>query len=381
MPKTVLTAAEKTRYARHLMLDEVGVEGQICLSNSAVICIGAGGLGSPVLMYLAAAGVGRIGIVDHDQVEVSNLQRQILHGESGIGESKVESARQRLADINPHVHIEVFPEALTSQNALARLADWDVVIDGTDNFPTRYLINDACVILGKPLIYGSIYKFEGQASVFNYRGGPNYRDLFPEPPPPNSVPSCAEGGVLGILPGIIGCIQANEAIKVLLGLDGTLSGRLLLYNALKMSFFELRLQKDASAPPIRELIDYKQFCGMPNEPDQECTLTQLFSRITVGEASQKLNSGWKPYVLDVRRHAEAEIVSFDFTDRLQPHDQIQAIADELPRDTDILVHCKMGGRSARACEALAALGFERLYNLEGGIVGWAQEVDPDMPTY
>jgi len=376
-----LSPAERTRYARHLLLQEVGPDGQARLKASAVICIGAGGLGSPVLMYLAAAGVGRIGIVDHDVVETSNLQRQILHGESSVGQPKVESAKARLQDINPHLEIEVFHEPLTSANALERLADWDVVIDGTDNFPTRYLVNDACVILGKPLIYGSIYKFEGQISVFNHEGGPTYRDLFPDPPPPGAVPSCAEGGVLGILPGVVGCIQANEALKILLGIGESLSGRLLLYDALNMHFRELRLSRDPNSPAISELIDYDQFCGMPVATSKETCMTEPYARISVAEAAEKMDAGWRPYVLDVRRPAEAEIVAFDFADRLHPHDQIQSIAGDLPRDTDILVHCKMGGRSAKACEALAAEGFDRLFNLEGGIVGWAREIDPDMSTY
>jgi adenylyltransferase/sulfurtransferase len=376
-----LSDPERSRYARHLLLEQVGPEGQARLKASSVLCIGAGGLGSPVLMYLAAAGVGRIGIVDHDVVELSNLQRQVLHGQSTLGRAKVLSAKDRLLDINPHLDIQVFQEALTSANALERLAGWDVVVDGTDNFPTRYLVNDACVLLGKPLVYGSIYKFEGQISVFNHQGGPNYRDLFPQPPPPGAVPSCAEGGVLGVLPGVVGCIQANETLKLLLGIGETLSGRLLLYDALNMRFRELRLSADPNSPAITELIDYDQFCGMPNVCPKEAPVTEPFSRILVSEAAQKLEAGWKPFVLDVRRPAEAEIVAFDFTDRLQPHDQIQAIAEELPRDMDILVHCKMGGRSAKACEALAALGFDRLFNLEGGIVGWAQEIDPDMPTY
>ena len=377
----MLSPTEKRRYARHLLLDEVGIEGQERLKNSAVLCVGAGGLGSPVLQYLAAAGVGRIGIVDHDTVELSNLQRQVLHGESVLGMSKVQSAEQRLHETNPHVEVHGFPVPLTSENALDILKEWDLIIDGTDNFPTRYLINDACELLNKPLIYGSIYKFEGQMSVFNVDGGPTYRDLFPTPPPPGAVPSCAEGGVLGVLPAVVGSIQATEALKVLLGIGTSLSGRLLLYNALSMQFQELKFSRDPHRPAITHLIDYDEFCGFPQQSSKEPAVNELFSRISVQEAHSKMNEGWKPFVLDVRRPAEAEIVTLDFADRLQPHDQIQAIADELPRDTDILVHCKMGGRSAMACEALAAMGFNRLYNLEGGIVGWAQEVNPDLPTY
>lgn len=381
MSKDSLNSAERSRYARHLLLEHVGPEGQARLKASSVLCIGAGGLGSPVLLYLAAAGVGRIGIVDPDVVEVSNLQRQILHGDSTLGHPKVHSAKARLLDINPHLDIQIFEKAITRTNALELLADWDVVVDGTDNFPTRYLVNDACVILGKPLIYGSIYKFEGQLSVFNYQGGPNYRDLFPEPPPPNAVPSCAEGGVLGVLPGVVGSIQATETLKVLLEIGETLSGRLLLYDALNMRFRELKLSADPKRPAITELIDYDQFCKMPHTLSKEDTLNTLFSRMPVAEASEKLNQGWKPYVLDVRRPAETEIVAFDFSDRIHPHDQIHLIAEELPRDRDILVHCKLGKRSDMACEALAALGFNRLFSLDGGIVGWAKEIDPDMPTY
>jgi molybdopterin/thiamine biosynthesis adenylyltransferase/rhodanese-related sulfurtransferase len=376
-----LSPAERSRYARHLLLDPVGPKGQAKLKASSVLCIGAGGLGSPVLMYLAAAGVGRIGVVDPDRVEASNLQRQILHGESTLGHPKVESARARLADINPHVHVEVFETALSSENALQLLADWDVVVDGSDNFPTRYLVNDACVLLDKPLVYGSIYKFEGQMSVFNYRGGPNYRDLFPEPPPPGAVPSCAEAGVLGVLPAVVGSVQATETLKILLDIGESLSGRLLLYDALNMRFRELKLNADPKRPAITRLIDYAKFCGMPRTVPKECELTTLFSRIPVADAAEKMTQGWKPFVLDVRRPAEAEIVAFEFADRLQPHDQIQLIADDLPRDRDILVHCKLGGRSDMACEALAALGFDRLFSLDGGIVGWAKEINPDMPTY
>jgi len=380
-----LNRDEIARYSRHLILDEVGMEGQRRLKGSSVLCIGTGGLGSPLLMYLAAAGVGRIGIVDFDVVDTSNLQRQVLHGTSTVGVPKVQSAASRIADINPHVQVDIFEEALTSENAIRIFEPYDVVVDGTDNFPTRYLVNDACVILGKPNVYGSIFKFEGQASVFNYQGGPHYRDLYPEPPPPGLVPSCAEGGVLGILPGVIGCIQATETLKILLGRGDTLSGRLLLYDAMAMTFQELKLRKDPKLAPITELIDYQQFCGMPaNDHDQSpVTEDEPFQRIDVLAARDRLNTGWKPYVLDVRRESEAEIVRLDWADRLQPHGEVAAISDELPRDRDILVHCKVGGRSAKACVALAELGFEpeRLFNLDGGIVGWAKQVDPTLPTY
>lgn len=376
-----LTSEEIGRYSRHLILDEVGVEGQRRLKGGRVLCIGSGGLGSPLLLYLAAAGVGRIGLVDFDVVDASNLQRQIIHGTSSVGVPKVRSAAARIHDLNPNVVLDIFEEPLTSENALRILADYDVIVDGTDNFPTRYLVNDACVILGKPNVYGSIFKFEGQASVFNYQGGPNYRDLYPEPPPPGLVPSCAEGGVLGILPGVIGCIQATETIKILLGQGTSLSGRLLLYDALNMRFRELKLRRDPDAKPITQLIDYQEFCGMPNV--NNAPPAEPFARISVTDAKARLDAGWAPFVLDVRRANEAEIVKLSFADRLQPHTEVLQIAGELPRDRDILIHCKMGGRSAAAAQALAEAGFDpqRLFNLEGGITAWAQQVDPSLPTY
>ncbi len=374
-----LNRDEINRYARHLILDEVGMEGQRRLKASSVLCVGTGGLGSPLLMYLAAAGVGRIGIVDFDVVDESNLQRQILHGNSTVGLPKVQSAKARLADINPHIQIDVYEVPLTSENALRILEPYDVVVDGTDNFPTRYLVNDACVLLGKPNVYGSIFKFEGQATVFNYQGGPNYRDLYPEPPPPGLVPSCAEGGVLGILPGVIGCIQANETLKILLGKGETLSGRLLLYDAMNLKFRELKLRPDPNAQPITGLVDYQQFCGIPTQ--DEAPANEPFTRLEISEIEDRLGEGWAPYVLDVRKAFEAEIVSLEFADRLQPHTEVLDIIAELPRDRDILVHCKMGGRSAQACAALAGAGFERLFNMEGGIRGWAEQVDDSLPVY
>ncbi len=384
MTSDPLDRDEIVRYSRHLLLDEVGMEGQQRLKGSSVLCVGSGGLGSPVLMYLAAAGVGRIGIVDFDVVDTSNLQRQVLHSTSAVGESKVLSAARRISDINPHVQVDVFDQALTSENALEILATYDVVIDGTDNFPTRYLVNDACVLLNKPNVYGSIFKFEGQASVFNYQGGPNYRDLYPEPPPPGLVPSCAEGGVLGILPGVIGCIQATEALKILLNQGETLSGRLLLYNALDMQFRELKLRKDPARPPITALVDYDQFCGFPQqESASKAQTSEPFQRLDVKTAKARLDDGWNPYVLDVRRPAEATIVRFPWADRLQPHGAVHSIIDTLPRDRDLLVHCKGGTRSAKACATLAAAGFspDRLFNLDGGIIAWAEENDPTMPIY
>ncbi|MCB9674592.1 MAG: molybdopterin-synthase adenylyltransferase MoeB [Alphaproteobacteria bacterium] len=372
-----LTSEEIGRYSRHLLLEEVGVEGQQRLKGGSVLCVGTGGLGSPLLMYLAAAGVGRIGVVDFDVVDSSNLQRQVIHGTASVGRPKVRSAAARIADINPNVRVDVYEERITSENALRILEPYDVIVDGTDNFPTRYLVNDACVLLGKPYVYGSIFKFEGQASVFNLDGGPSYRDLYPEPPPPGLVPSCAEGGVLGILPGVIGVIQATEALKILLGRGTTLSGRLLLYDALQMRFRELELRKDPHARPIEGLVDYEEFCGVapPTPSDERVTL------VGVAEVARRRSEGWAPYVLDVRKPHEARIVTLPFVDRLVPHEQIASIAAELPRDRDILVLCRSGGRSATAAGTLAGLGFARLFDLDGGILAWAREIDPDLPTY
>jgi len=367
------------RYSRHLILDEVGMEGQRRLKGGAVLCVGTGGLGSPLLLYLAAAGVGRIGVVDFDVVDESNLQRQVLHGTSSVGRPKVESARARILDINPRCQVDVYETAIRSDNALEIVAPYDVVVDGTDNFPTRYLVNDACVIMGKPNVYGSIFKFEGQASVFNYRGGPNYRDLYPEPPPPGLVPSCAEGGVLGILPGVIGCIQATETIKILLNQGDTLSGRLLLYDAMQMTFRTLKLRCDPNRAPITELIDYQQFCGFP-AADTEPT-AEPFERLDVATIAAARADGWRPFVLDVRRTHEAEIVSLGWADALIPHGDVAANLDRIPRGRDILVHCKMGGRSAKAARVLADAGYQRVVNMEGGITAWATEIDPRLPTY
>lgn len=378
-----LTNEEVARYSRHLILDEVGMDGQRKLKGSSVLCVGTGGLGAPLLLYLAAAGVGRIGLVDFDVVDESNLHRQVIHGTSSVGKPKVLSARDRILDINPNVQLDIYEEPLTSENALRILEPYDVVVDGTDNFPTRYLVNDACVLLGKPNVYGSIFKFEGQASVFNYKGGPNYRDLYPEPPPPGLVPSCAEGGVLGILPGIIGLIQATETLKILLGKGTTLSGRLLLYDALEMRFRELKLRKDPNAKPVTELIDYEQFCGIPGLQALEEESMDAFHRIDVQTFKERWDGGWRPYVLDVRKPHEEQIVAFEYADRLHPHEQVAAIAGELPKDRDIVLQCRSGGRSAQAAQALAELGFDpdKLYNLEGGLLAWAREIDPSMPTY
>ena len=376
-----LTSPEISRYSRHLILEQVGMKGQQRLKASSVLCIGTGGLGAPLLMYLAAAGIGRIGIVDFDIVDESNLQRQIIHGTSTVGQPKVQSAVKRIADINPHIQVDVYEEAFTADNALEIASGYDVIVDGTDNFPTRYLVNDTCEILGKPNVYGSVFKFEGQAAVFNYQGGPTYRDLYPEPPPPGMVPNCAEGGVLGVLPGLIGLIQATETIKICLGLGKTLSGRLLLYDAVDMRFRELKLRKRADAKPVTELIDYVEFCGFPGADAHEEPQEEHFDRISVTEAKAKLDAGWEPYVLDVRKGFEADIVRLDFTDQLHPHETILDIVDELPKDRDILVYCRTGVRSVTACVELAAAGRPRVINLDEGIVGWAQKVNPEMPTY
>ncbi len=379
-----LTNEEIGRYSRHLILPEVGMAGQQKLKDASVLCVGTGGLGSPLLLYLAAAGVGRIGIVDFDVVDASNLHRQIIHGTSSIGKPKVVSARDRILDINPNVQVDLYEEPLSSENALRIAAPYDVVVDGTDNFPTRYLVNDACVILGKPNVYGSIFRFEGQASVFNYQGGPNYRDLYPEPPPPGLVPSCAEGGVLGVLPGLVGLIQATETLKILLGSGTTLSGRLLLFDALTMKFRELKLRRDPDAPRIERLIDYDQFCGVPKTatPREEAPVIQSenFGRISVTDAAARLKEGWKPFVLDVRNEAEAAIVRFPFADALIPHTEVGSRLAEIPKDREILVHCKLGGRSSQAAAVLAEQGY-RVINLEGGITAWAKQIDPSMPVY
>jgi molybdopterin/thiamine biosynthesis adenylyltransferase/rhodanese-related sulfurtransferase len=378
---------EIRRYSRHLTLDEVGVEGQRKLKASRILCIGSGGLGSPTLMYLAAAGVGVLGVVDDDLVDESNLQRQVLHSTSTLGTPKVDSAASRIESLNPHVEVVKHGARLTASNALEIIGAYDLVIDGSDNFPTRYLVNDACVICNRPLVYGAVQKFEGQVSLFNYRGGPNYRDLFPHPPPPGEVPSCAEGGVLGVLPGVIGCLQATEAIKVALGrTEGTLSGRVLIYDALEMRFNQMRLSPRADAPPIRELIDYEGFCSGDScsvpKPDGAGVGAAGFGCIDVVEAERRMREeGWEPFVLDVRSKAEAAIVSLPFVNLQAAHRGVESIVGALPTDRDILVHCKSGVRSRAACKTLAHLGFARLFSLDGGILGWAKSIDTSLPTY
>mmetsp|Transcript_3406 Transcript_3406/g.4793 ORF Transcript_3406/g.4793 Transcript_3406/m.4793 type:complete len:442 (-) Transcript_3406:209-1534(-) len=376
-----LTNEEISRYSRHLILQDCGMEGQRKLKAASVICVGTGGLGSPLLMYLAAAGVGRIGLVDDDVVDESNLQRQIIHGTNWVGKPKIDSAENRILDINPFCKVEKHMEKLTSENALRLLEGYDIVVDGSDNFPTKYLINDACAIMNVPCVYGAILGFEGQASVWNYNGGATYRDFLPEPPPPGEIPSCAEGGVIGILPGVIGCIQATEVVKIILDKGDVLANRILIYDALAMSFREAQVRRSEEANRINELIDYQGFCGFNTGSNKIEKETENFVRIQPQEAVKRFEGGWAPFVLDVRLPQEAEIVRFPFADALLPHREVASIASQLPRNQDILVHCKAGGRSATACKILAENGVKRLYNLEGGILRWAKEIDCSMPLY
>jgi sulfur-carrier protein adenylyltransferase/sulfurtransferase len=380
-----LTKDDYERYSRHLILPEVGLEGQKRLKSASVLCIGTGGLGAPLLLYLAAAGIGRIGIVDFDIVDTSNLQRQVIHGTSWVGKPKIESAKNRIHEINPHCQVDLYETRLSSENALDIIKPYDIVVDGTDNFPTRYLVNDACVLLDKPNVYGSIFRFEGQATVFNYEGGPNYRDLYPEPPPPGMVPSCAEGGVLGILPGIIGLIQATETIKIILGKGETLSGRLMLYDALNMKFRELKLRPNPVRPVIEKLIDYEQFCGIPQAKAEEAKQQMEIQEMTVQELKQLLDSGADDFVLlDVRNPHEYEIAKIEGS-VLVPLPDIEngegvTRVKELLNGHRLIAHCKMGGRSAKALGILKEAGIEGK-NLKGGITAWSKEVDPSVPTY
>jgi sulfur-carrier protein adenylyltransferase/sulfurtransferase len=380
-----LTKDEYERYSRHLILPEVGLDGQKKLKAASVLCIGTGGLGSPLLLYLAAAGVGRIGILDFDVVDHSNLQRQIIHGTSWVGKPKIESAKHRILEINPHCQIDLYETRLSSENALEILEPYDIVIDGTDNFPTRYLVNDACVLLNKPNVYGSIFRFEGQATVFNYEGGPNYRDLYPEPPPPGLVPSCAEGGVLGILPGIIGVIQATEAIKMILGQGTSLSGRLLLFDALAMKFRELKLRPNPERPVIEKLIDYEMFCGIPQAKAEEAKQQADMAEMTVVELKELIDSGADDYVLlDVRNPNEYEVarISGSVLVPLPDIENGQGIEKvrSLVNGHRLIVHCKVGGRSAKAISILKESGIHGT-NVKGGILAWSQEVDPTVPQY
>ena len=380
----MFTEEQIERYSRHIILPEVGIEGQKKLKSSSILLIGAGGLGSPLGMYLTAAGVGRLGIVDMDRVDESNLQRQVIHGTKDIGRPKLDSARDRIKDINPHVQVDAYDTAFRAENAMKIAAPYDVIIDGTDNFPTRYLTNDVSVFLGKPNVYGSIFRFEGHASVFAPKlGGPCYRCLYPEPPPPGMVPSCAEGGVLGILPGIIGLIQANEAVKLILGIGETLVGRFLLFDALAMEFRELKIRKKPDCPVCGERptitapIDYEQFCGIPKAGD--AVAPSGMKTITVEQLKEKQARGEDFVLLDVREPHEFQIANLG--GKLIPLGEIPQRFGELDANREMVVHCKMGGRSAKAVEFLSNHGFKNVWNLEGGINAWSQRIDPDVPTY
>jgi len=377
-----LSNDEIARYSRHLILPEVGLEGQKKLKAARVLMIGTGGLGSPLGLYLAAAGIGTLGIVDFDVVDSSNLQRQIIHGTKDVGRPKIASAKERLQDINPNTNVEAFETRLTSENALELFREFDVIVDGTDNFPTRYLVNDASVLTGKPNVYGSIFRFEGQASVFWAEKGACYRCLYPEPPPPGLVPSCAEGGVLGVLPGIVGTIQANEVIKVILGAEGILLNRLLLFDAWKMRFRELKLRKNPDCPicgthpTIKELIDYEEFCGL-NLPSEE----QILEEITVAQLNDLIKNNSETQVIDVREPHEFEIARIPGA-KLIPLGEIVSRAKEIDSSRAAIVHCKSGVRSAKAIKALQEAGFKgNLLNLKGGILAWSDEIDASVPKY
>lgn len=382
-----LNADQINRYSRHLLLPEVGMEGQEKICNAKVLCIGTGGLGAPVSLYLTAAGVGKLGLIDFDVVDKSNLQRQIVHGESTVGTLKVESAKKRLADLNSDVEVVTYNERLTSENAMRIFADWDIIIDGTDNFPTRYLANDACVLLKKPYIYGCILRFEGQVSVFDSRTGPCYRCLYPEPPPPGLVPSCAEGGVLGVLCGIIGGLQTNEAIKLILDKGDNLNGRLVLFDALAMKFREMKLRKDKNCPicgdnpTITELIDYEQFCGIL--PPQDNPADRALE-IEPAAVKQMMDSGKNFKLIDVRGQGEYEINRIEGS-TLIPLDVIEERKIEklngLQKADEIVVHCKAGVRSLKAAKALIDIGFENVKSMRGGIDEWAETIDPSIPRY
>jgi len=383
-----LSQDQIARYSRHLLLPEVGVEGQEKLCNSKVLCIGTGGLGSPLGLYLAAAGIGKLGLVDFDVVDQSNLQRQIIHGESTVGTLKVDSAKNRLADINSDVDVITYNTRLSSENAMKIFKDYDIIVDGTDNFPTRYLANDAAVLLEKPYIYGCILRFEGQASVFYSKEGPCYRCLYPEPPPPGLVPSCAEGGVLGILPGIVGLIQATEVVKIILGKGETLVGRLILFDALEMKFREMKLRKDKDCPicgenpTIKKLIDYEQFCGIPLAAEEATENSEL--EITVEEVKQKLDRSENFTLIDVREPSEYKICRIDGS-VLIPLGKIENMKPKnlngLSQNDEIILHCKAGVRSLKAAKALKKIGFENVKSMTGGIETWSEKIDSSVPRY
>ncbi len=380
-----LTTDDLSRYSRHLILPEVGMEGQRRLKAARVLCVGTGGLGSPLALYLAAAGIGTLGLVDFDVVDASNLQRQIIHSTKDIGRKKLDSAEEKLLALNPALNVVKYDTMLSSANALDILKDYDIVADGTDNFPTRYLVNDACVLLGKPNVYGSIFRFEGQASVFATEQGPCYRCLYPEPPPPGLVPSCAEGGVLGILPGLVGVIQATEAIKLILGKGESLIGRLLLVDALNMRFRELKLRKNPDCPvcganpTVTKLIDYQQFCGIVPESKQEKALKNGIPQISVKELKSRIDAGEDVLILDVREPYEYQIANIG--GKLIPQNDVPQRLAEIDRDREIVVQCRSGQRSQRIAEFLQQSGYQKVTNLAGGILAWADEIDPKMQKY
>ena len=383
-PSAALSKEEITRYSRHLIMPEVGMDGQLKLKQAKVLCIGTGGLGAPLGLYLAAAGVGRIGLVDFDKVDLSNLQRQILFDTNDIGRPKIEAATNRLRNLNPDIQIDNFETRLTSENALDILKDYDIVVDGTDNFPTRYLVNDACVILGKPNVYGSIFRFEGQITIFGYPGGPCYRCLYPEPPPPGLVPSCAEGGVLGVLPGIVGAIQAAETLKLIIGKGEPLVGRLLLFDALAMRFRELKLRKNPECPvcgghpTITKLIDYEEFCGIRGE-ESASPAQAVVPEISPRELKARLDRGDDLFILDVREPHEFQICNLG--GHLIPLGELSRRVNELDSSREIVAHCRSGKRSAEAVEFLRSAGFRKVLNLKGGILAWSDEVDASVPKY
>ncbi len=380
-----LTKDDLSRYSRHLILPEVGVEGQRKLKAARVLCVGTGGLGSPLALYLAAAGVGTLGLVDFDVVDASNLQRQIIHSTADIGRKKLDSAEEKLKALNPVLNVIKHDTLLSSANALDILKDYDVVADGTDNFPTRYLVNDACVLLGKPNAYGSIFRFEGQVSVFATEDGPCYRCLYPEPPPPGLVPSCAEGGVLGILPGLVGVIQTTEVIKLILGKGQQLIGRLLLVDALNMRFRELKLRKNPECPvcgehpTVTKLIDYQQFCGIAPAAKEEATVKNGIPQISVTELKRRVDAGEDLFILDVREPFEYQIANIG--GKLIPQNEVPQRLGEIDANREIIVHCKAGGRSQRIAEFLQQAGYPRVVNVAGGILAWSDQVDPKVPKY
>jgi adenylyltransferase/sulfurtransferase len=380
-----LTVDELSRYARHLILPEVGMEGQQKLKAARVLCVGTGGLGSPLALYLAAAGIGTLGLVDYDVVDASNLQRQIIHSTKDIGRSKLDSAQEKLLALNPALNLVKHETMLKSENALDILKDYDIVADGTDNFPTRYLVNDACVLSGKPNVYGSVFRFEGQASVFATREGPCYRCLYPEPPPPGMVPSCAEGGVLGILPGLVGVIQATEVIKLILGKGEPLIGRLLLVDALAMRFREVKLRKNPDCPvcgpnpTVTQLIDYQQFCGIAPETQQEQSVKNGIPQISVKELKRRIDAGEDLFILDVRQPFEYQIANIG--GKLIPMSEVPSRLAEIDRNREIVVHCKLGISSQKVAEFLAQAGYANVKSLAGGIRAWADQIDPKLPKY